>query len=73
MVEKERPVLIHINGKDQPFVSACTLLDLLEQLGFDPARIALELNGDIIARDAFAQTLLHDGDHVEIVQFVGGG
>lgn len=65
--------MIRVNGKDHPFVEGRTLADLLADLGFTPSRIALELNGVIIARDAFDQTLLHDGDHVEIVQFVGGG
>lgn len=65
--------MIRVNGKDHPFVEDCTLADFLADLGFNPARIALELNGVIVARDAFNQTLLHDGDHVEIVQFVGGG
>lgn len=65
--------MITINGKDHPFQTECTVSDLLEQLRFTPTRIALELNGVIIARDAFDQTRLHDGDKVEIVQFVGGG
>lgn len=65
--------MIRVNGKDHPFVADCSLAELLAELGFNPARIALELNGVIIARDAFDQTLLHDSDKVEIVQFVGGG
>lgn len=65
--------MIWVNGTQRDCISGCTISDLLANLGHNPLRIALELNGDIIAREDFSQTLLHDGDHVEIVQFVGGG
>lgn len=65
--------MIQVNGIEHPFTPGQTLADLLTNLDFSPTRIALELNKEIIPREAFAQALLHDGDHVEIVQFVGGG
>lgn len=50
-----------------------TLAALLEQLGMKADRVAVELNRDIIRREAWGQTRLKDGDRLEIVQFVGGG
>jgi thiamine biosynthesis protein ThiS len=38
-----------------------------------PDRVAIELNREIVPRDQWPQTPLHDGDRLEIVHFVGGG
>jgi thiamine biosynthesis protein ThiS len=35
--------------------------------------VAVELNLVILKRDAFVSTMIHDGDAVEVVNFVGGG
>jgi thiamine biosynthesis protein ThiS len=61
-----------INGEPQP-TSAETLADLVEQLGMKPDRVAIELNREIVPREKWPQTPLHDGDRLEIVHFVGGG
>ena len=61
-----------INGEVQSS-SAETLGALVEQLGMKPDRVAIELNREIVPRDQWAKTALHDGDSLEIVQFVGGG
>jgi thiamine biosynthesis protein ThiS len=61
-----------INGEPQ-ISSAETLAALVEQLGMKPDRVAIELNREIVPRDRWPQTPLHDGDRLEIVQFVGGG
>ncbi len=46
---------------------------LAESLGFDPAALVAEVNGDIIRREHFAGHALREGDVVELVRFVGGG
>jgi thiamine biosynthesis protein ThiS len=61
-----------LNGESQTS-SAATLSALVEQLGMKADRVAIELNREIVPRDQWAQTPLHDGDQLEIVQFVGGG
>jgi sulfur carrier protein len=61
-----------INGEPQAH-SADTLSDLVEKLGMKPDRVAIELNRNIVSRDRWSQTQLHDGDRLEIVHFVGGG
>ena len=62
-----------INGKEQSFSDSLTLSELIAQLGMKGDRVAVELNRDIISRAAWPETLLKDGDHLEIVHFVGGG
>ncbi|HXY78200.1 MAG TPA: sulfur carrier protein ThiS [Candidatus Acidoferrales bacterium] len=61
-----------INGETQ-ISSAETLGALVEGLGMKPDRVAIELNREIVPRDQWPQTPLHDGDRLEIVHFVGGG
>jgi thiamine biosynthesis protein ThiS len=64
---------LHINGDDKEFAGELTLADLVAQLGMKADRVAVELNREIVARAQWAETSLHDGDHLEIVHFVGGG
>jgi thiamine biosynthesis protein ThiS len=61
-----------INGEPQ-LSSAETLGALVEHLGMKPDRVAIELNREIVPREQWPQTPLHDGDRLEIVHFVGGG
>ncbi|MFY9662540.1 MAG: sulfur carrier protein ThiS [Terriglobales bacterium] len=61
-----------INGENQ-IATAETLGALVAHLGMKPDRVAIELNREIVPRDQWPQTPLHEGDRLEIVQFVGGG
>ena len=61
-----------VNGQNEEY-AATRLLALLEERGNDPAKVVVELNGQIIPKDAYVATSLHGGDRLELVQFVGGG
>lgn len=61
-----------INGETQ-LSFAATLGALLDQFGMKPDRVAIELNRQIVPRDQWPHTALHEGDRIEIVHFVGGG
>ena len=61
-----------INGESRAS-TAETLTALVDQLGMKPDRVAIELNREIVPRDRWPATALHDGDQLEIVHFVGGG
>jgi len=63
---------VQINGEPRE-VSASTLLELVEALGLDPRKVAIERNLEIVPRSLHGETALADGDRIEIVQFVGGG
>ncbi len=64
---------LQINGDQRDFSGVSTLADLVEHLGMKGDRVAIELNLDIVPRDRWPSTTLHDGDRLEIVHFVGGG
>jgi thiamine biosynthesis protein ThiS len=65
---------LHINGEERTFDSPVpTLSALVEILGMKADRVAVELNRDIVPRDRWAETVLNEGDKLELVHFVGGG
>jgi thiamine biosynthesis protein ThiS len=64
---------ITVNGKEREFANPLNVRELLDVLGLDPTRVAVELNRDILPRARFAEDVLNEGDVLEIVQFVGGG
>ncbi|WP_428313487.1 sulfur carrier protein ThiS [Hydrocarboniphaga sp.] len=67
-------MIIQLNGQPRDVPGECSVLQLIEQqLHLAGKRLAVEINGDIIPRSGFASALLRDGDHVEIVQAIGGG
>ena len=63
---------IQINGELRE-VSRTTVLGLLESLGIDPRRVAVELNTEILPKAEYAEKTIADDDRIEIVHFVGGG
>lgn len=63
---------IQVNG-DKRDVTATTVLALVEELGFDVRKVAVERNLAIVPKSLHATTPLEDGDRIELVQFVGGG
>lgn len=62
-----------VNGREQPQNGLETVLALLESLGHDPQRVAVEKNGQIVPRASFGLETLREDDAIEIVCFVGGG
>jgi sulfur carrier protein len=66
-------MIIQINGEKKEFKEGLSVAILLEKLGIGPGRVVVELNRDVVARDAHGATVLKEGDSIEIVHFVGGG
>ncbi|HEV2032756.1 MAG TPA: sulfur carrier protein ThiS [Candidatus Dormibacteraeota bacterium] len=66
-------ITLQINGKKVELERATPLLAYIEKLGVNPRAIAVEHNGTIIERAAYASVTLKEGDSVEIVRMVGGG
>lgn len=64
---------LEINGNTREFAADLTLAALVAQLGMKPDRVAVELNREIVSRELWPSTTLHEGDRLEIVHFVGGG
>ncbi len=66
-------ISLQVNGKSVELERPTGLLAYLDQLGVNPRAVAVEHNGAIIERSAFASVTLQEGDTVEIVRMVGGG
>ena len=64
--------MVKINGKNLN-IAGKTIAEYLVSADYDIKRVAVELNGDIIPKTKYEETILKDGDSVEVVSFVGGG
>ena len=64
---------IQVNGQPHRLPEACTLAELVEQLGLEPRHIAVEVNLALVPRAEHADYQLSDGDRLEVVTLVGGG
>ena len=64
--------MVEINSEEMD-VAGKTVAQYLATTNYDPKRIAVERNGDIVPKAQYDNTVLQDGDNVEVVSFVGGG
>lgn len=64
---------LSINGEGRTFQAPLSVRGVLEALGLDPAKIAVERNREIVARSRYGEVMVADGDRLEIVHFIGGG
>jgi thiamine biosynthesis protein ThiS len=64
---------ITLNGDPFELDQPLSVIELLGRLAIDPRRVAVEHNLQIIKRQTFSDTIVREGDTVEIVNFVGGG
>lgn len=62
-----------INGESRQFPASLSVAGLVESLDLQGKRVAIERNGEIVPRSQYAETMLDDGDRLEIVVAVGGG
>jgi sulfur carrier protein len=66
-------IQIVVNGEQREAKTGATVSDLLQALGLQAGRVAIERNLEILPRPSWAETQVQAGDRYEIVQFVGGG
>ena len=64
--------MIRINGENLD-VAGKSVSEYLTLAGYELKRVAVELNGEIVPKTQYADTIFKDGDCVEVVSFVGGG
>ena len=64
---------IVLNGEARSLEAPQSLAGLVESLGLDVRKVAIERNLEIVPRSLYAATHLSDGDRIEIVHFIGGG
>ena len=61
-----------INGEVE-HISPMTVLEYLHQAGYNPERVVVEMNLNIIPRENFGDMMISDEDTEENLRFVGGG
>lgn len=64
--------MVKINGEAVD-AAGMTIAEYLKTSGFDTQRIAVECNETFVPKTEYGQTVLKEGDIVEVVSFVGGG
>jgi thiamine biosynthesis protein ThiS len=64
---------IQVNGESREVEDKLSLQDLVIYLNLSAARLAIELNQNVVRRGDWATMILKEDDRVEIVHFVGGG
>ncbi|MDD3217599.1 MAG: sulfur carrier protein ThiS [Lachnospiraceae bacterium] len=64
--------MVKVNG-DNLNIAGKSIREYLASTNYDITRIAVERNGDIVPKAQYGETVLVDGDSVEVVSFVGGG
>ena len=73
MQNTEKQISITLNGADMRVDSGLTLGQLVDSRGLERRMIAVEYNGEIISRLDYDETMIQDGDTLEVVHMVGGG
>lgn len=66
-------VRVTLNGEEREIPAELSLDGLLRHLDLEPRLIVVELNGEILRREAYPDTSVRADDTLELVQFVGGG
>lgn len=64
--------MLRINGEEKDFAGEL-LLDVLLKEGYEPARVVVERNLEIVPKDQLQHVVLQDEDVIEVLRFVGGG
>jgi thiazole synthase len=64
---------IRVNGEHRRVPAGTSIAEMVNLLGLDPLRVAVERNLEVVPRSSLAELCVEDGDDFEIVHFVGGG
>jgi len=62
-----------VNGEHRRVPDGVSITEMLNEIGIDPARVAVERNLEIVPRSSLSELCVENGDNYEIVHFVGGG
>jgi sulfur carrier protein len=66
-------VCVKVNGRQEKVPENCTITQLLSQKELDASYVVVQLNFEIIERSLLSETILNEGDQLEILKFLGGG
>ncbi len=66
-------IKILLNGETREVANEIRLDQLLDFFSLPKQRVAIELNNNVVRRPDWPETIIGDGDKIEVVHFVGGG
>ena len=66
-------IRVQLNGKEREVPAGLTVQGLLESLGLEARLVVVERNREILQRTRYGEVNVGEGDHLELVHFVGGG
>jgi thiazole synthase len=66
-------ISITVNGEARSVASGITIAAMLESIGLNPSKVAVEHNLQVVPRSSLGEVIVNEGDQFEIVHFVGGG
>jgi sulfur carrier protein len=66
-------MIIIVNGETKEYTQELTLLEMMKELDIVDKVMAAAVNMNIVKQDIWDSHVLHDGDKVELLDFVGGG
>jgi thiazole synthase len=64
---------VRVNGEHRRVPAGTKVAEMVNLLGLDPLRVAVERNLEVIPRSTLGEVAVEEGDDYEIVHFVGGG
>ncbi len=73
MTARQGQLEITLNGSVHELATSISVAALVESLGLNAAKVAVERNLEIVPRSVYDRTMIECGDRLEIVQFIGGG
>jgi sulfur carrier protein len=73
MSDDQSDIALWVNGEPRRLPSPCSVAQLLEQLEMGGRRVAVAVNREVVVRSRHPEHALADGDHIEILEAVGGG
>ncbi|MGF1451882.1 MAG: sulfur carrier protein ThiS [Opitutales bacterium] len=66
-------IQIIANGQSYQVAPGTALPSFIEEQGLPPRQVVVERNGHPVVASELPETILEDGDHLEIVRIVAGG
>lgn len=72
-MDTTQAITLTVNGDPMDAPEGATVATLLDQLGLDRRKVAVERNEEIVPRSLYDATHLNPADRLEIVHFIGGG
>ena len=72
-IEAQQSLAIRVNGEPRRVPAGVTIAQMLEELGLNPLRVAVERHLELVPRGTLGDVQVEDGYRFEVFHFVGGG